>query len=213
VKVKVPENGKNVEIPYTPKDKTPEDKKVPSEPVDPEGNKIPTDKPFPKVDIPGDKHPGDEIEIPTKDLPDIPGYDKPDGDTVKVKVPENGKNVEIPYTPKDKTPEDKKGDEIEIPTKDLPDIPGYDKPKGKTVKVKVPENGKPIQIPYTPKAGVPSGKNTPNKNVPEAGKPATKNHDDKNLPNTGSDQQSVLTIAGFIALGLSLVAGFRKKKD
>jgi len=120
-------------------------KDVPSIPVDPNGNEIPTNKPFPPVSIPDDKKPGDEIEIPTKDLPDIPGYDKPDGDTVKVKVPEDGKKVEIPYTPTptpdkkvpsepvdpegNKIPTDKPfpdvdipgdkhpGDEIEIPTK------------------------------------------------------------------------------------------------
>ncbi|AIM62612.1 lectin-like domain-containing protein [Weissella ceti] len=171
IKVQIPEDGKSVDVPYTPKKNT-----TPSRPVDKNtGKEIKTDKSFPILE----GKPGEEVEIDVNDLPEIPGYDKPKGDKngkIKVQIPEDGKSVDVPYTPKKNTApsrpvdkntgkeiktdksfpilEGKPGDVVEIDVNDLPEIPGYDKPKGDKngkIKVQIPEDGKSVDVPYTPK--------------------------------------------------------------
>lgn len=157
-----------IDVPYE------KQKEVPTIPVDKDGNEIKTPEGEKMPEVPG--KPGDVVEIDINDLPDIPGYDKPTPDAngkIKITVPEEGKSVEIPYTEK-KTPsvpvdketgkeiktdksfpsiKGKPGDMVEIDINDLPDIPGFSKPKadknGK-IKVQIPEDGKPVEIPYQP---------------------------------------------------------------
>ncbi|WP_251847154.1 hypothetical protein, partial [Enterococcus faecalis] len=66
-------------------------KDTPTRPVDPEGKEIPHEGiDFPRY--PG--KPGDKIVIPNKDIPEIPGYDKPTGD-IEVTIPEPGNSIDI----------------------------------------------------------------------------------------------------------------------
>ncbi|USS92789.1 hypothetical protein M8332_03925 [Fructilactobacillus ixorae] len=164
--VTIPAEGTPIDIPYTP---TPEPE-TPSQPVDQNGNVIPhsgTD--FPQ--FPG--KPGEQVTIDPKNLPDIPGYDKPTA-PFTVTIPAEGTPIDIPYTPtpEPETPSQpvdqngnviphsgtdfpqfpgKPGEQVTIDPKNLPDIPGYDKPTAPFT-VTIPANGSPINIPYTPTA-------------------------------------------------------------
>ncbi|WP_413627950.1 MucBP domain-containing protein [Fructilactobacillus vespulae] len=127
---------------------------------------------IPAITITGDHNQGDTVEIPTKDLPNIPDYAKPEGDTVTVTIGENN-TVKVPYTqtplkpvaidqdthqqinkedlPEIKIPGDHKvGDAVDIPTDKLPNVDGYNKPSGNTITVTISENGK-VEIPYKQK--------------------------------------------------------------
>jgi LPXTG-motif cell wall-anchored protein len=175
VKVKIKDDGKGgkvYDVPYT--------QATPTRPVDEKGNPIDVPKDAKMPEVKGE--PGEEVELDVNDLPDIPGYDKPKGDKngkIKVQIPEYGKPADVPYTPAEdkKTPsrpvdektgeeiklpegktmpelDGKPGEEVEIDVNDLPDIPGYDKPKGDKngkIKVQIPEDGKSVDVPYTPK--------------------------------------------------------------
>ncbi|WP_270293939.1 lectin-like domain-containing protein, partial [Enterococcus faecalis] len=105
---------------------------TPTRPVDPEGNEIPHEG----IDFPSyPGKPGDKIVIPNKDIPEIPGYDKPTGD-IEVTIPEPGNSIDIPYVPKKDTetptrPVDPEGNEIPHEGIDFPSYPG--KPGDKIV--------------------------------------------------------------------------------
>ncbi|ELA07701.1 serine-rich adhesin for platelets [Weissella ceti NC36] len=205
VKVKIVDDGKGGKV-Y---DVTYTDKKTPSRPIDEktgEEIKLPEGKTMPELD----GKPGEEVEIDVNDLPDIPGYDKPKGDKngkIKVQIPEDGKPADVPYTPAEdkKTPsrpvdektgeeiklpegktmpelDGKPGEEVEIDVNDLPDIPGYDKPKGDEngkIKVQIPEDGKPADVPYTPA----EDKKTPSRPIDEKTGEEIKLPEGKTFPN------------------------------
>ena len=191
--------------------------------MDPEGKEIPHEG----IDFPSyPGKPGDKIVIPNKDIPEIPGYDKPTGD-IEVTIPEPGNSIDIPYVPKKETeipnkpkeekdtpthpvdPEGKEiphegidfprypgkpGDKIVIPNKDIPEIPGYDKPTG-NIEVTIPESGNSIDIPYIPK------KNINSSNGNEVGKGfRSKVEKNRFLPSTGTKIDSNIFYAGLILL-------------
>ncbi|WP_413627803.1 MucBP domain-containing protein [Fructilactobacillus vespulae] len=168
VTVTIGDNGK-VEVPY-------KQKETPLNPVaiDQDTHKPIDGANIPSITVKGDHHNGDQVNIPTKDLPEVPGYNKPTGSEVTVTIGDNGK-VEVPYKQKETTvtpsakdaktgkdipgvnipeitiPGDHhKGDQVNIPTKDLPEVPGYNKPTGSEVTVTIGDNGK-VEIPYTSK--------------------------------------------------------------
>ncbi|MGM0235100.1 hypothetical protein IGL16_000283 [Enterococcus sp. AZ117] len=229
IEVTIPEPGNSIDIPYVPKKETEipnkpkEEKDTPTRPVDPEGKEIPHEG----IDFPSyPGKPGDKIVIPNKDIPEIPGYDKPTGD-IEVTIPEPGNSIDIPYVPKKETeipnkpkeekdtpthpvdPEGKEiphegidfprypgkpGDKIVIPNKDIPEIPGYDKPTG-NIEVTIPESGNSIDIPYIPK------KNINSSNGNEVGKGfRSKVEKNRFLPSTGTKIDSNIFYAGLILL-------------
>ncbi|WP_038566635.1 lectin-like domain-containing protein [Weissella tructae] len=230
IKITVPEEGKSIEIPYT-------EKKTPSRPVDKNtGKEIKTDKSFPSIK----GKPGDMVEIDINDLPDIPGFSKPKADKngkIKVQIPEDGKPVEIPYQPDTQSrPVDKNtgkeiktdknfptikghpGDVVEVDVNDLPEIPGYNKPKGDKngkIKVTIPENGM-IDFGYTPieagKPGQPEQNNNGSKNTPENKTPEKgKSKGEASYPNTGSETNVLVSALGAAMLALTgLFAGLTK---
>lgn len=51
------------------------------------------------ITVPGDHKTGDKVEIPTNHLPEIPGYNKPQGEKVAVTIGDNNK-VNVSYAPK-----------------------------------------------------------------------------------------------------------------
>ncbi|WP_413627963.1 GbpC/Spa domain-containing protein [Fructilactobacillus vespulae] len=190
------------------------------------------------ITVPGDHKTGDKVEIPTSGFPEIPGYNKPQGDKITVTIGENGK-VEIPYAPKetvvtpnpidDKTkqpikgvtvdpitvPGDHKtGDKVEIPTNHLPEIPGYNKPQGEKVAVTIGDNNK-VNVSYAPKS-VPSGSSSANTTKVTSQNSTNTNSQTKSdkLPQTG-ETNNKLSIIGSVMIGLVgllSVFGFNRKK-
>ncbi|USS93359.1 LPXTG cell wall anchor domain-containing protein [Fructilactobacillus ixorae] len=115
---------------------------------------------FPKFS----SNPGDQVTIDPKDLPDLPGYTKPRA-PFTVTIPTDGSPVNIPYVKDTPTqpvdgqgnliPTDAKfpdvsgnpGDQVTIDPKDLPDLPGYTKPRAPFT-VTIPVAGQAIMVPY-----------------------------------------------------------------